>query len=100
MPFSHNGLKTTTGMYRYTAVKRFTGENTLCHTDFKMEISTGVSLLRTAQSLLTGRTISIIITNDIRRLIVHLTLLYVLYINIDMSSTMKFFLFLCTLEMF
>ena len=26
MPFSHNGLKTTTGIYRYTAVKRFTGE--------------------------------------------------------------------------
>ena len=25
MPFSHNGLKTTTGIYRYTAVKRFTG---------------------------------------------------------------------------
>ena len=33
--------------------------NTPCHTDFKMEMSTGVSLLRTAQSLLTGRTISV-----------------------------------------
>ena len=33
--------------------------------------------------------------------VVHLTLLYVLYINLEMSSTMKlFFLLLCTLEMF
>ena len=32
--------------------------NTLCLTDFYMEMSEGVSLLRTAQSLLTGRTIS------------------------------------------
>ena len=31
MPFSHNGHKTTTGIYRYmyTAVKRFTGVYTL-----------------------------------------------------------------------
>ena len=52
MPFSHNGFKTTTD-YRY--FHRWI--NTLCLTDFYMEISTGVSLLRTAQSLLTGRTI-------------------------------------------
>ena len=26
MPFSHNGLKTTTGIYRFTAVNRFTGD--------------------------------------------------------------------------
>ena len=26
MPFSHNGLKTTTGIHRYSGVKRFTGE--------------------------------------------------------------------------
>ena len=31
--------------------------DTLCLTDFYMEMSMGVSLLRTAQSLLTGRTI-------------------------------------------
>ena len=31
--------------------------NTLCLTDFYMEMSKGVSLLRTTQSLLTGRTI-------------------------------------------
>ena len=31
--------------------------NTLCLTNFQMEMSTGVSLLRTAQSLLTGQTI-------------------------------------------
>ena len=33
--------------------------NTPCLTDFKMEMSTGVFLLRTAQSLLTGRTIHV-----------------------------------------
>ena len=27
MPFSHNGLKTTTGIYRYTAVKRLSQVN-------------------------------------------------------------------------
>ena len=32
--------------------------NAPCHTDFQMEMSTGVSLLRTAQSLLTGRKVS------------------------------------------
>ena len=46
------GLKSTTG------VKRFTGEiNTICFTDFYMQMSTGVFLLRTTQSLLTGQTI-------------------------------------------
>ena len=39
--------------------------------------------------------------NCLYKLIVHLTLLDILYINLEMSSTMKFFfLFLCTLEMF
>ena len=43
MPFFHNGLKTDTGIRVFS--------------DFYMEMSRGVSLLRTTQSLLTGRTI-------------------------------------------
>ena len=35
--------------------------NTLCVTDFKMEMSMGVSLLRTVQSLLTGQTIPVVV---------------------------------------
>ena len=43
--------------------------NTLCLTDFHLEIPMGVSLLRTAQSLFTGRTICIlqILTKIFRR---------------------------------
>ena len=45
-----------TGIYN-TAVSDSQVNNTPCLTDFYMEMSMGVSLLRTAQSLLTGRTI-------------------------------------------
>ena len=45
------GIKTTTGKHRYTGVKRFT------EIHFVMEMSTGGSSLRTAQSFLSGRTI-------------------------------------------
>ena len=54
-PFLTKWLITTIGIYRCKAFHRWI--NTLWFTDFKMEMSTGVSLLRTAQSLLTGRTI-------------------------------------------
>ena len=54
-PFLTKWLITTIGIYRCKAFHRWI--NTLWFTDFKMEMSTGVSLLRTAQSLLTGQTI-------------------------------------------
>ena len=59
IPYSHNGLNAKTGIYiqvyKCKAFHRW--KNTLCLTDFYMVMSRGVSLLRTAQSLLTGRTI-------------------------------------------
>ena len=54
-PFLTKWLITTIGIYRCKAFHRWI--NTLWFTDFKMELPTGVSLLRTAQSLLTGWTI-------------------------------------------
>ena len=56
MPFSHNGLKTTTGIQVFSQVNKYT-----LSYRFYMEMSKGVSMLRTAQSLLTGRTIPLLL---------------------------------------
>ena len=59
MPFSHNGLKATTGIQVFSQVNKYT-----LSYRFYMEMSKGVSLLRNAQSLLTGRTILLMVLYD------------------------------------